>query len=175
MKFLSKLVLITLITSQAAFADCKDLYKSHKTKAATSSILSTTGAAATTGTGYVTIAVGTILGIFGSNSGFIITGVVAGLGVTGGGVYVSIKGVQNGADFMQKVKAYKLIKESYIGAGDYLNKTADRLSEELGIDISTEEVARLVVEADMNQQYCQNKDSLFGIKAIRADLAVKLQ
>jgi hypothetical protein len=173
MKRVISFMVASLFVSSVAMADCKEIYKSQKISVAAKSALSTTGGAALVGGGVATFYLGLIVGLLASNSGFIVGGLVAGGASTAGGIVVSVKGVKNGADFIRKVKAYTLIKQSYVGVGKYLNKVAEDLSEDLGRDITAQDVAAIVVEGDLSNKYCESKDTVFGIKDIKADIAAQ--
>jgi hypothetical protein len=174
MKRLFSIILVTLLTTSFAMADCKQVYKKQKIKVATDSVLSTASGLSLTGGGVGTFYLGAVVGILASSNGIIIAGSVAGGAITTGGLIVSIKGIKNGIDFVRKVKAYKLIKQSYVGAGKFLNKLAEDLSEDLNRDITTAQIAAIVIDGDQSKRYCETKKSLFGIKKIKADLAANL-
>lgn len=165
------MMMATLLFSSVAIADCKEIYKKQKIKVGTKTALSTVGGAALTGAGVGVFYLGVIVAVLASQNAFIVIGAGAGLGTSAGAVMVSVKGVKNGKEFLKKARAYKLIKESYVGAGNNLNDAAEELSELLGRDITAEEVASIVVAADQSNKYCQTEDSIYNIDQVMADLA----
>lgn len=174
MKRIMAAMMACMIFSSVAMADCKEIYKKQKISVGAKSVLSTVGGTAISGGGVFVFYVGVVAAILATNNGFLVAGSLAGGASSAGGIYVSVKGVKNGVDFLKKARAYKLIKQSYVGAGKYLNKVAEDLSEDLDKDVTAEDVAAIVVEADQANQYCESKESLYTIDDVVSDIANKI-
>lgn len=164
------IVLATLFAVQTSFADCTQAYQNHKTEVKKSAISSTWGGVGATTGGVSMLYVGAIVALATSNGGLVASSIiVAGVSVAGG-IYISAKGISNWVEFTQKYKAYKLIQEAYIGAGDSLNEMAEDLSDELDRDVSEQEIAEYVMRADTAEMYCQAEQELVGLKELKQDL-----
>ena len=145
-------LLIALTMSVQIFADCKSDYAKAITIKTTVSPLSTTGVVP------AALLSNQILSSvdWGGWAPLFIAGGISAAGTSA----LFIAGVSNSVMAISYHRALKLIKESEVAMGKNLSNVAENLSEELGRDISEEDVAELVNDANESSLFCK-EDEMF--------------
>jgi len=177
-KFFAVLTLVSVFNLGFAYADCEPMYKSYKVKAAVKSGLSTTGGAGLVALGAYAAVVGSVAGVFASNEGFIILGLIAGGLSAANGVVLTVSSVKNATRFVGYFKALKLVRESKLGTGEHLEELAEDLNEKHDLSgdnqVTTLQLATLINEGNETKAFCMDKKSLYTKKTMVQWLESKL-